>query len=62
MMCITYNMKGRVFNKSQKGLNQMDDLFQKDNVYHDIYVFATHEAERSIIGNLINEEKEELMQ
>lgn len=61
MMCITYNMKGRVFNRSQKGINQMDDLFQKDNAYHDIYVFATQEAERSIFGNLINEEKEVLM-
>ena len=62
-MAITYNMKGECFNvdgkiKKQKGdkegMELMDDLFQKDNVHHDMYVFGTQEAERSITMSLFN--------
>ena len=44
-----------------KPMDQLDDLFQKDNIYHDIYVFATQEAEKSIVGSLLDESKERLM-
>ena len=61
-MCVTYNMKGSLFGKGQnKPMKQLDDLFQKDNIYHDIYLLATQEAERSILGSLMNENKDKLI-
>lgn len=42
-------------------MRQLDDLFQKDNAYHDIYVLSTQEAERSIVGSLLNEKKDRLL-
>ena len=61
MMCVTYNMKGLLFGTTHKPMRQLDDLFQRDNVYHDIYAFATQEAERSIVGSLMNENKDKLI-
>ena len=51
MLAVTYNLGGKVFDveaDSEKALAQMDDLFRKDDVWHDIYVFGTQEAERTI--------------
>ena len=61
MLCVTYNMKGKLFDTNKKAMKQLDDLFQKDNVYHDVYCLATQEAERSIVGSLINDQKERLV-
>jgi hypothetical protein len=35
-------------------------MLQKDNVYHDIYIFSSQEAERPIINSLFNYSKEQL--
>ena len=61
MMTITFNMKGLVFDEGDKGIAMMDDLFQKNNAHHDIYVFASQEAERSIVGSLMNSSKDILI-
>lgn len=39
-------------------MQDIDKLFQKDNVSHDICVLASQEAERPIINSLINDSKE----
>ena len=40
-MCVSYNMAGKVFGEKYKGMQQLDDLFQKDKVHNDIFMFAT---------------------
>jgi hypothetical protein len=42
-------------------MNQMEDLFSNSQYKHDIIVFSTQEAERSIIGSLFNEKKKNLI-
>ena len=65
ILCVTYNMAGKLFrtrdSKKDRGLQQLDDLFQKDNAPHDVYVFGTQEAERGIAGSLFNEDKAQLL-
>ena len=55
-MAVTFNMAGGL-PSSQK---EIDILLQKDNVYHDIYIFSSQEAERPIINSLFNYSKEQL--
>jgi len=43
IMAITWNMHGGCPSKEI-----IDELFQKDKVYHDIYVLGTQEAQRPI--------------
>lgn len=42
------------------GLAQLDDLFRRFDVWHDIYVLATQEAERDIMSSLFNDSKDQL--
>ena len=37
VLAITYNMWGKV----PTSVKQLDQLFQKDNVQHDLYIFGT---------------------
>lgn len=60
-MCVTFNMKGMLFGKKSNAMEELDDLFQKDDVYHDIYAFATQEAEKSIIDSLLDDKKDRLL-
>lgn len=63
MLAVTYNLGGKVFDVEadrEKALAQMDDLFRKDDVWHDIYVFGTQEAERTIAESMFDESKRRL--
>ena len=55
-MALTFNMAGGLPTNEQ----EIDQLLQKDNVYHDVYIFSSQEAERPIINSLFNYSKKEL--
>ena len=42
------------------GQAQLDDLFRRHDCWHDIYVFCTQEAERSVGKSLLNDSKEKI--
>ena len=53
MITITYNMAGSVPSK-----DDINKLFQKENISHDICVLASQEAERPIAYSILNDSKE----
>ena len=64
MICVTFNMGESCFsidNKSEykfsEAMNQMEYLFSNSEFKHYIIVFSTQEAEKSIVGSLINDKK-----
>ena len=78
MLCVTYNMAAKVFEKTSDyaklrkpaqftdfcdgyheipGQAQVDDLFRRNDCWHDIYVLATQEAERSINSSFMDDSK-----
>lgn len=64
VLAVTYNLGGKCFDiegdANNEGLAQLDDLFRKDEAWHDIYVLATQEAERSIYESMFDESKKKL--
>jgi|TARA_B110000285_G_C15096988_1_gene602628 hypothetical protein len=56
VLAITYNMGG----KCPDTVECLDDLFQKDNVDHDIIVLASQEAQKSIQASMVFPDKEKL--
>ena len=54
-MAITWNMKGLVPERKE-----LDGILQKDVVHHDMYVFASQEACRSIAKSMVIPGKEKL--
>lgn len=56
VLAVTYNMGG----KCPHSFDILDDLFQKDNVDHDIIVLASQEAEKSIQASMIFPDKEKM--
>ena len=55
-MAVTYNMAGG----SPKSQEDLDQLFQKNNVENDVYFFATQEACRSITASMLMASKDKL--
>ena len=53
----TANMVKPVNGELDMGRAQLDDLFRKNEVWHDIYILSTQEAERSILSSMFNESK-----
>ena len=54
IMALTFNMAGGLPTNEM----EIDQILQKDNVYHDMYIFSSQEAERPIINSLFNYSKE----
>jgi hypothetical protein len=44
-MAITFNMMGSL----PTTLKELDNIFHKDEIYHDMYIFSSQEAERGIV-------------
>jgi hypothetical protein len=53
IMAVTWNMHGGCPSE-----DIIDELFQKDKVYHDIYVLGTQEAQRPIAQSMMMPSKE----
>ena len=57
VMAITWNMQGQM-----PTYENLDELFQKDNVHHDMYAFGSQEAIRPIAQSMFMPSKERLNQ
>ena len=55
VMAVTWNLEGQMPTEES-----LDDLFQKDNVQHDMYILGTQEAIRSIAHSMFMPNKEPL--
>jgi hypothetical protein len=53
MMAVTWNLQGKCPDR-----NELDKLFQKDNVNHDLYVLGSQEAVRPITQSMVMPSKE----
>ena len=64
VLAVTYNLGGKCFEIEGDGrkvaLAQMDDLFRKDEAWHDVYVLGTQEAERTIYESMFDDSKKQL--
>lgn len=56
IFALTFNMAG----KCPSDFNVYEQLFQRNNIDHDIYVVSTQEAERPIPSSILNPSKEKL--
>lgn len=56
IMTVTWNLAGGYPHE-----DDIDLLFQKDNVHHDMYVFASQEAERPIAHAMVLPKKEKII-
>jgi hypothetical protein len=52
-MAITFNMGGQY----PRSMKELDQIFQKDKVMHDIYAFGSQEAVNSISTSLVSPSK-----
>ena len=53
LMAVTWNLQGKC-----PDLKQLDVLFQKDNIHHDLYVLGSQEAVRPITHSMVMPSKE----
>jgi hypothetical protein len=56
ILAVTYNMGGKCPTLD----DTLDDLFQKDNVDHDIIILGSQEAQKSIQESMIFPSKDKL--
>ena len=57
IMAVTWNLQAGC-----PGKDTLDEVFQKDNINHDMYVFASQEAVRPIAQSMVMPNKEKLNQ